>query len=98
MYRCLGEGKWHRGRTENISRSGVLFRTVVPVLPASTRVEFIVKLPDVEPPSGSWVRCRGQIVRHCGTTAEGACVMAATIDAYDFRGVAPDWLPGGGEL
>jgi hypothetical protein len=97
MYRCLGEDQWCRGRTENISRSGVLFQVAVPVPPASTRIEFIVKLPDLDPPGGSWVQCRGQVVRHCDATAEGAGAMAATIDAYDFLGVAPDGLPAGVE-
>jgi hypothetical protein len=91
MYRCLGEDAWCLGRTENISRSGVLFRVTVPALPVSTKIEFIVKLPDIEPPGGSWVQCRGQVVRQCGATAEGGCAMAATIDTYDFLGVAPDW-------
>jgi len=93
MYRCLGDDPWRRGRTENISRSGVLFQAAVPILAASTRIEFIVKLPDLEPPGGSWVQCRGQVVRHCGAAAEGACAMAATIEAYDFLGIAPDGLP-----
>lgn len=94
MYRCLGDDPWRRGRTENISRSGVLFQAAMPVLPASTRIEFIVKLPDLEPPGGSWVQCQGQVVRHCGAgPAEGACAIAATIEAYDFLGVAPDGLP-----
>jgi hypothetical protein len=93
MYRCLGDDPWRRGRTENISRSGVLFQVAVLVLPASTRIEFIVKLPDLEPPGGSWVQCQGQVVRLCDAAAEGDCAMAATIDTYDFLGVAPDGLP-----
>ena len=71
MYRCLGEDPWRRGRTENISRSGVLFQAAVPVPAASTRIEFIVKLPDLEPPGGSWVQCRGHVVRHCRAAAAG---------------------------
>jgi hypothetical protein len=97
MYRRLGEDTWCRGRTENISRNGVLFHVAVPGLPTSTGIEFIVKLPDLEPPGGSWVHCRGHVVRHCGPTAEGTCALAATIDAYDFLGVAPDGLPVGVE-
>jgi hypothetical protein len=93
VYRRVGEEKWRRGRTENISRTGVLFQAAVPVLPAATRIEFILALPDIGPPGGSRVQCAGQIVRHCTTAADGDCAMAATIDAYDFLGVAP-----GGEL
>ena len=86
VYRCVGEAHWQKGRTENISRSGVLFQATVPVLPASTRIEFIVKLPDLEPPGGSWVQCRGRVVRHGSAAAVGACTMAATIDEYTFLG------------
>jgi hypothetical protein len=86
MYRCLGEDAWRRGRTENISRSGVLFAADQSVLPARTRIEFILKLPDGGPPGGSWVKCEGQVVRHGSGASEGVCVMAATIDAYDFLG------------
>jgi hypothetical protein len=94
LYRCLGDDPWRRGRTENISRSGVLFQAALPAPRASTRIEFIVKLPDLEPRGGSWVQCRGQVVRHGGAAAEGACAMAVTIDAYDFLGVEPNGVPG----
>jgi hypothetical protein len=77
---------------------GVLFQIAVPVLPASAGIEFIVTLPNLEPPGGSWLQCSGQVVRHCGATVEGACAMAATIDAYDFLGIAPDGLPEGSAL
>jgi hypothetical protein len=94
MYRCVGDDPWRPGRTENISRSGVLFHAAVPVLPVSTRIEFIVKLPELEPPGGSWVRCQGRVVRHCRAVVGGACTMAVTIDEYRFLGVAPDDPPG----
>jgi hypothetical protein len=89
VYRCVGEEEWRRGRTENISRTGVLFQAAMPVLPAATRIEFILVLPDIGPPGGSRVQCAGRVVRQRGAAAEGACAMAATIDAYDFLGVAP---------
>ena len=94
MYRCLGEGPWRLGRTENISRSGVLFQAAVPAISVSTRVEFLIKLPDVGAPTGCWVQCQGRVVRHGSAAATGACAMAATIDEYTFLGVAPDDLPG----
>ena len=98
LYRCLGEDAWRRGRTENVSRNGVLFQAALPVLPARTRIEFVLKLPDGGPPGGSWVQCEGQVVRHGSAGSEGACTMAATIDAYDFLGVTPDGLPVDAEL
>ncbi len=94
MYRWLGEVPWRLGRTENISRSGVLFKAAVPALPLSTRVEFFIKLPDAGTPTGSWVQCQGRLVRHCGAALMGACAMAATIDEYKFLGGTPDDLPG----
>ena len=94
MYRCLGEGPWRLGRTENISRSGVLFQVAVPALAVSTRIEFFIKLPDVGAPGGSWVQCQGRVARHRNGVAAGACAMAVTIDEYKFLGVAPNDLPG----
>jgi hypothetical protein len=94
MYRCLGEGPWRLGRTENISRSGVLFKAAVPALAASARIEFFIKLPDVGAPDGSWVRCQGHVARHRDGVAAGVCAMAVTIDEYKFLGFAPLDLPG----
>ena len=89
VYRSVGDGDWLTGRTVNVSRSGVLFQAVPPVLPAATRIEFILMLPSLGLPGSARVQCQGRIVRHCtGAANEGACAMAATIDAYDILGVA----------
>lgn len=93
VYRCVGEGEWRKGRTENVSRSGVLFGAALPVLPAATRIEFVLKLPGAEVPGGSWVQCQGHVVRHGAAPAESGCAMAATIDAYELLGIAPDGIP-----
>jgi len=93
VYRCVGEEEWRTGRTGNVSRSGVLFEAALPVLPAATRIEFVLKLPGAEVPGGAWVQCRGQVVRHGAAPAEGGCAMAATIDAYELLGIAPDGIP-----
>jgi hypothetical protein len=93
VYRCVGEENWRRGRTENISRSGVLFEAAAPVLPAAAKIEFVLKLPGPELHGGGWVQCQGQVVRS-SVAAKGACTMAATIDAYNLLGVAPDGIPG----
>jgi hypothetical protein len=93
VYRCVGEGSWLAGRTVNVSRTGVLFQAVPPALPAATRIEFILALPSLGLPGASRVQCQGRIVRHCAPT-ESECAMAATIDAYDFLGVAPEATSG----
>jgi hypothetical protein len=90
MYRAVGGSDWLAGRTVNVSRSGVLFRTAQPVLPAATRVEFILMLPSLGLPGSSRVQCQGQIVRYCALPSEGPPAMAATIDAYDFLGIGPE--------
>jgi hypothetical protein len=93
VYRSVGEATWRRGRTENISRSGVLFEAAAPVFPAATRIEFVLKLPGPEAHGGAWVQCEGQVVRS-GGAASGESVMAATIDAYNLLGTPPDGIPG----
>jgi hypothetical protein len=94
VYRCFGGGDWLSGRTVNVSRSGVLFQAAGPVLAAATRIEFILMLPSLGLPGSARVQCQGQIVRYSSGPADGACAMAATIDAYDFLGVAPEAVPG----
>lgn len=94
VYRCVDGGSWLTGRTVNVSRTGVLFQAVPPVLPATTRIEFILTLPSLGLPGHSRVQCQGRIVRHCDSPAEGECAMAATIDVYDFLGVAPETTSG----
>jgi hypothetical protein len=93
VYRCVGEEGWRKGRTGNVSRSGVLFEAALPVLAAETRIEFVLKLPGAEAPGGAWVQCQGHVVRHGAAPAEGGCAMAATIDAYELLGIAPDGIP-----
>jgi len=92
-YRCVGDHVWRTGQTANISRSGVLFHAAVPVLPASTRIQFVLELPGLEVAGGAWVQCEGQVVRHGAPTGDGR-EMAATIDAYELLGTAPDGIPG----
>jgi hypothetical protein len=93
IYRCVGEAAWRKARTENVSRSGVLFEAALPVLPADTGIEFVMKLPGADVPGGAWVRCQGHIVRHGAASAAGGCAMAATIDAFQLLGGAPHGIP-----
>jgi len=63
LYRRSGELDWKPGLTENISRSGVLFRAERPLEP-NTPLEMMLDLPLVvaAPVSGTVLR-RGRVVR-----------------------------------
>jgi hypothetical protein len=90
LYRCAGEATWLAGRTVNVSRTGVLFRSVLPAVPAPTRIEFVLMLPSLGLPGRSLVQCQGRIVRCCASSDAGECGIAATIDAYEFLGIVPE--------
>lgn len=91
VYRRVGESDWREGRTVNVSRTGVLFHSAAAVLPAATRIEFILMLPSPGLRGSARVKCQGQIVRQC-VALDGKCAMAASIEAYDILGVAPETL------
>ena len=59
--RRAGEQRWIEGVTINISKSGVLFRTSVP-LDVDTRVEIRIVLGE-SPARAGELRCQGHIVR-----------------------------------
>src|SRR5882762_4666152 len=87
FYRSTGNRQWREGRTENISRSGVLFRTDH-LMPLQTPIEMLLALP-VEVGGGedaATVICRGRIVRTelpKGAENEGERpAVAATIGGY----------------
>ena len=62
-YRRVGEDVWLDGQTENISRSGVLFRVEQP-FDVDTAVEIRIALRATSPGSaGSEVICQARIVR-----------------------------------
>jgi hypothetical protein len=44
LYRTVGEERWHKGRTENISRAGVLLRGIR-LFSQSAKVEIVMTLP-----------------------------------------------------
>jgi hypothetical protein len=86
-YRSAGDSQWRDGRTENISRSGVLFRTDR-LMPPQTRIEIVLALP-AEVGGGdeaATVICRGRIVRtevRAGDADDDeGLVVAATIAGY----------------
>jgi CheY-like chemotaxis protein len=85
-YRLLGEQDWHEGTTENISRSGLLFRSQATV-PANAQLEINLVLPtEIAGLASAEVVCRGEVVR----TVESASpkvspVLAAKILQYHFQ-------------
>jgi hypothetical protein len=84
-FRRRGEGSWRQGMTDNISRSGVLFRTDEP-LADRTPIEMHFALPlQLSGRPGALVACRGLVVRAVPAGSAGALPgVAATITRYRF--------------
>jgi PilZ domain len=63
-YRASSDPQWREGHTENISRSGVLFRTDHP-MPLQTPIEMLLALPVeiVGAGAAATVICRRRILR-----------------------------------
>jgi hypothetical protein len=82
-YRVNGESRWWKGQTENVSCSGVLFRSELTVAP-NTPIEMSMALPGVISENGGGeLICRGTIVRVVtAPTAESLPALAATISHY----------------
>lgn len=84
-FRRRGEGSWRQGMTDNISRSGVLFRTRE-ALESETPLEMHFALPlQVSGRPGAVVACRGLVVRTVPADSPDALPgFAATISRYRF--------------
>ncbi len=84
-YRVSGERNWREGRTENISRSGVLFRGEHVVEP-NTPVEMSFVLPmEISGQGAAEVVCQGNIVRTVlATGTDTLPALAAAILDYQF--------------
>jgi hypothetical protein len=82
-YRPSGERLWSEGLTENISRSGVLFRTDQPV-PLRAPIEMLLALPvEVGGGENAIVICRGRVVRTEPARGDDQRpAFAATITGY----------------
>jgi PAS domain S-box-containing protein len=81
-YRFIGENGWHTGTTENISRSGMLFRAEESVSP-SAQLEIHLVLPaEIAGLSTAEVICRGEVVRSLESEAP---TLAAKILQYHFQ-------------
>jgi PAS domain S-box-containing protein len=85
-YRRLGENAWHQGTTENISRSGMLFKADE-VLQPSAQLEINLVLPaELAGLSATEVVCRGEVVRTVAPTKESVGpALAARILQYHFQ-------------
>jgi len=84
-YRQLGEVVWSKGTTENISRSGMLFRAEQVIQP---RVQLEINLvlpPEITGLPTAEVVCKGEVVRALPSdTATVSSVVAAKILHYEF--------------
>ena len=85
-YRLLGENDWRRGTTENISRSGMLFRAEE-LIPPNAQLEINLVLPaEIAGLSATEVVCRGEIVRAMAPeTPTMHPAVAAKILQYHFQ-------------
>jgi len=82
-YRASGEAAWGEGTTENISRSGVLFRAKH-LLEVGASVDMSFVLPvEMGGETRAEVTCRGRIVRAQRDTGDRTG-LAATILNYHF--------------
>jgi len=96
-FRASSDAQWREGYTENISRSGVLFRTDQP-MPLQTAIEMLLALPMEIAGAGTsaTVICRGRVVRtdelRDDSTGDPRPAVAATIAGYrlaHFQGNDP---------
>ena len=85
-YRRLGEKEWHEGKTENISRSGMLFQADEPLQP-TVQLEINLVLPaEIAGLSDTEVVCRGEVVRTIESQGSALTpALAARILQYHFQ-------------
>src|SRR6266446_9416487 len=83
-FRPSGDSQWSDARTENISRSGVLFRTSH-VMRRATPIEMLLALPVEVGGANAPVICRGRVVRterSADNDRDPMPAVAATIAGY----------------
>ena len=85
-YRLIGEADWSIGTTENISRSGILFRAQE-MIPENAQLEINLVLPtEIAGLSSAEVVCRGEVVRTLQPEQPAAApALAAKILQYHFQ-------------
>jgi PAS domain S-box-containing protein len=85
-YRQVGESGWREGKTENISRSGMLFQAEEAIAP-NAQLEINLVLPaEIAGLAAAEVVCRGEVVR---TVNPESCTVSPTLAAkilqYHFQ-------------
>jgi len=85
-YRQLGQQDWRAGTTENISRSGMLFRAEERIAP-NVQLEINLVLPaEIAGLASTEVLCRGEVVRTIeAETPAMSPALAAKIIQYQFE-------------
>ena len=85
-YRLLGEDGWRDGTTENISRSGMLFRAEE-AIPAFAQLEINLVLPaEIAGIAAAEVVCKGEVVRSISSDSTSVSpALAAKILQYHFQ-------------
>lgn len=78
-YRVSGEIKWLAGETENISSSGVFFRSQRLAEPSAS-IELCLMMPAINSAGAAEVVCRGRVVRVVAPAEVGThCLLAVEI-------------------
>jgi hypothetical protein len=85
-YRRASDAEWHRGTSQDISRSGILVHSRA-FVELDAPVEIRIRLPAVTPNrDGAEIRCRGRVVRTVARrTAYSTLGFAVAIEDYDFH-------------
>jgi CheY-like chemotaxis protein len=85
-YRLVGEKSWRDGTTENISRSGLLFRAPEALQPNVQLEINLVLPPEIAGLPATEVVCRGEVVRSVGPDGSNMSpALAAKILQYHFQ-------------
>jgi hypothetical protein len=93
-YRAPGQPTWQQGRTENVSRSGVLFEAEGPVDERSV-IEMQLMLGREEATPGATMWCFARVVRSAAPSATGAAHLFAA--AFCGYRLVPPGRPSGTE-
>jgi hypothetical protein len=88
LYRVAGVEDWLEGVTDNISRSGLLFRAGT-VLEVGSSLELVFEMPrELTGEAPSQVMCRASVIRVVPAPTvrkrKQEFLIACTIDGYDF--------------
>ena len=84
LYRERGTTTWVEGKSENISRSGLLFHGPA-TMESGKVVEVVLEMPvEVSGQAGSNVLCHGTVVRTSGPGASEQFHIALSVSGYEF--------------